>query len=132
MVYLLRLVAGTVMLVGLLIMALSLYILLLSIYLLVEKNAQKMQNLRLIGYSSRQVAMPYILLALGINTLLMSVAWMLLIIARPSYMGVIWRVFPDLHQQPVSMALGVALGIWLVLGVLNSCIIYNKVNSSSK
>ena len=49
--FFLKVVSGIVLAVGLLISALSFYILMLSIYLLVQKNADKLQNLLLIGYS---------------------------------------------------------------------------------
>jgi len=49
--YFLKVVAAIVIAVGLLISALSFYILMLSVYLLVQKNAEKLQNLLLIGYS---------------------------------------------------------------------------------
>ena len=67
MTFFLRLVAGIVMLVGLLISLLSFYILMLSIYLLVEKNTEKMRTLLLIGYSPAKVALPYQLLTIGMN-----------------------------------------------------------------
>ncbi|MBQ8674688.1 MAG: ABC transporter permease, partial [Bacteroidaceae bacterium] len=56
--YLLRIIVGIVMAVGAVICILSFYILMLSVYLLVEKNSTKLENLLLIGYSPKRVAMP--------------------------------------------------------------------------
>ena len=62
--YFLRLLSGVVLGVGLLISALSAYLLLLSIYLLLQKNSRQLENLLLLGYSQRQLVLPYVLLTL--------------------------------------------------------------------
>ena len=76
--YFLKMVSGLVMLIGLFIAALSFYILMLSIFLLVQKNSQKLENLLLIGYSPRQVALPYQLLTVALNVAVLIIAcWLL-------------------------------------------------------
>ena len=64
--------------VGLLISVLSFYILMLSIYLLVQKNTTKLENLLLIGYSPWRVGLPYQILTVGMNVLVLLLAMGLL------------------------------------------------------
>ncbi|MEG1546194.1 MAG: ABC transporter permease, partial [Bacteroides sp.] len=87
--YFLKLIIGIVLGVGVFISILSFYILMLSIYLLLQKNTTKLENLLLIGYSPARVALPYQLLTLGLNALVLilsiiGVAW-----ARVHYLSVI-------------------------------------------
>ena len=72
--YFLKIVSGVVMSVGLLISVLSFYILMLSIYLLVQKNTTKLENLLLIGYSPWRVGLPYQILTVGMNVLVLLLA----------------------------------------------------------
>ncbi len=76
-----------VMAVGIVISILSFYILMLSIYLLVQKNTSKLENLLLIGYSPIRVAMPYELLTLGLNAIVLIVALLMISFIRNYYMG---------------------------------------------
>ncbi len=91
--YFLRLVTGIVLGTGLLISLLSFCLLMLSVFLLLQKNAVKLENLLLIGYSPAQTALPYSLLAAGLNlaVLLLSaggVAWI-----RSHYTAALQDVF---------------------------------------
>jgi len=123
----LRLMIGLVVGVGLLISVLSFYILMLSIYLLVQKNAIKMQNLLLIGYSPSQVARPYQLLTIAMLIVVFLISVLLVIVARNYYLGMIELLYPQLAS--VSLVPMICLGIILVFIVscFNIIIIYNKV-----
>lgn len=67
MMWFLNILIAIVTGIGLLICILSFYILILSIYLLVQKNADKMENLTLLGYAPEKLARPYELLAAMVN-----------------------------------------------------------------
>jgi len=123
----LRLMIGLVVGVGLLISILSFYILMLSIYLLVQKNAIKMQNLLLIGYSPSQVARPYQLLTIAMLIVVFLISVLLVIVARNYYLGMIELLYPQLAS--ISLVPMICLGIILVFIVscFNIIIIYNKV-----
>lgn len=123
----LRLMIGLVVGVGLLISVLSFYILMLSIYLLVQKNAIKMQNLLLIGYSPSQVARPYQLLTIAMLIVVFLISVLLVIVARNYYLGMIELLYPQFAS--VSLVPMICLGIILVFIVscFNIIIIYNKV-----
>lgn len=127
MMYFLRLVSGIVMAVGILISALSLYILMLSIFLLVQKNTQKLRNLLLIGYSPVRVSLPYQLLAIGVNVLVLCLALALLFFLREAYMEYVWKLFPTIQDTVMwpSLVLGVALSLMVCL--FNAMAIHRKV-----
>lgn len=127
MMYFLRLVSGIVMAVGILISALSLYILMLSIFLLVQKNTQKLRNLLLIGYSPVRVSLPYQLLAIGVNVLVLCLALALLFFLREAYMEYVWQLFPTIQDTAMwpSLVLGVALSLMVCL--FNAMAIHRKV-----
>lgn len=91
--YFLRMVVTIVMLIGAVISVLSFYILMLSVYLLVQKNTEKLENLLLIGYSPARVAMPYQLLTVGLNAVVLVVSLVLLYLVRGYYMSFIYGYF---------------------------------------
>ena len=72
--YFLRLITGIVMGVGLFISILSFYILMLSIFLLLQKNTVKLENLLLIGYTPKRIALPYNILTASLNLLVLALS----------------------------------------------------------
>jgi len=127
MTYMLKIVSGIVMSVGLLISVLSFYILMLSIYLLVQKNTEKLRNLLLIGYSPVRVAMPYQMLTIGMNALVLVLAVIILYIVRSQYMEMIWAMFPQLADSSMLMSLGLGVALFIVVSLLNAIVINRRV-----
>lgn len=125
--YFLKVVSALVMGVGLFISLLSFYILMLSIYLLVQKNTLKLQNLLLIGYSPARVALPYQLLTLGMNTLVLLLALLSLHVLRGYYMELLWTVFPTMADAPMWPAYGLGSVLFLGVSVLNVLAVRRKV-----
>lgn len=66
--YLLRTIAGIIILIGSVITALSVFILILSISLIMEKNRRKLHSLLMLGYPLDAVARPYLRLT-GASTI---------------------------------------------------------------
>lgn len=129
MAYFLRIVVGLVMVVGLVISILSFYILMLSIYLLVQKNAKKLENLLLIGYSPSKVARPYQLLTVCLNVIVLFVAIIVVIAVRKYYMGIVADVYPELANGTLLPMISVGAALFLIVTILNVCIIYRKIIS---
>ena len=127
--YFLKVVAAVVMAVGMLISFLSFYILMLSVYLLVQKNAEKLQNLLLIGYSPARVSLPYQLLTLGLNALVLLLAVALLFWLRGLYLERLWQMFPSLREGDVAPALLLGAALFLLVSLLNAFAIRRKINS---
>ncbi len=128
MTFFLRLVAGIVMLVGLLISLLSFYILMLSIYLLVEKNTEKMRTLLLIGYSPPKVALPYQLLTIGMNAAVLLLAVGGLCILRSLYMQRLWSVFPQISEESILPAIVLGFMLFVIVSLANAAIIRRRIN----
>ena len=125
--YFLKVVAAIVMAVGLLISALSFYILMLSIFLLVQKNAEKLQNLRLIGYSPARISLPYQLLTIGINALVLMLAFAIVFWLRSLYLERLWQVFPTLSEGAVNNTILVGFALFVLVSYFNCLAIRRKI-----
>ena len=126
--YFLKVMSGIVMGVGLLISALSFFILMLSIYLLVQKNTVKFRNLLLIGYSPAQVSLPYQLLTIVLNGLVLAIALLMLYVLRQRYMNLLWAMFPTIEEGTMRPAYVLGGVIFLLVSVLNVMAIRYKVS----
>lgn len=125
--YFLRMMVTMMMVVGLVISILSFYILMLSIYLLVQKNSSKLENLLLIGYSPANVSKPYQLLTMGLNIVVLIVAWVVLFFLRSYYMDFIETLFPDIDEGSMLPAILLGLVLFFIVSVLNIIAIRRKV-----
>lgn len=127
--YLLRMAVSMVMLVGLVISALSFYILMLSVYLLVQKNAEKLENLLLIGYTPAKVALPYQLLTIGLNIAVLAIALVLLAIIRNNYTEMITMLFPEVNEGSMMPAILLGVSLLAFISVTNIAVIGRKVTN---
>ena len=127
--FLLRIIVGIVMGVGLVISILSFYILMLSVYLLVEKNSTKLENLLLIGYSPAKVSKPYQLLTIGLNVLVLILAIVVMMAVRNVYLEMFQAFFPDFETPRIMHTYIVGAGLLVVVSVLNIFAIRSKVMS---
>ncbi len=125
--YFLKVVSGIVMGVGLLISVLSFYILMLSIYLLVQKNTAKLENLLLIGYSPWRVGLPYQLLTIGMNAVVLCLALVLLSVMRGYYLDMMLLLFPRMDVGTMMPAYVSGILLFLTVSLLNVCVIRSKV-----
>ena len=127
--FVLRIIVGIVMSVGLVISILAFYILMLSVYLLVQKNNTKLENLLIIGYSPAQVSLPYQLLTVGLNVVVLLMATAVLLGVRHEYLGMFRDFFPDM--QPPALWPSVLVGgvLLVVVSVLNIVVVRRKVIS---
>ncbi|MDR3328230.1 MAG: ABC transporter permease [Prevotellaceae bacterium] len=127
MSFFLKIVVGIAILIGLIICVLSFVILILSIYLILQKDMQKLQNLRLIGYSKYSISMFYILLTTIINVVILIVAVAIVIFIRPHYNTVLSDVFGSSVQTSLLLMIGVGIGIFLTVSSINIFIINRKI-----
>ena len=125
--YFLRMMVSMVVIVGLIISALSFYILMLSIYLLVQKNASKLENLLLLGYSPSRVALPYQLLTVTLNASVLVIVWIALYFIRSYYMGIIETLFPDIEDGSIVSAVGFGLLLFAGVSLLNLWVVRRKI-----
>lgn len=127
--YFLRLVVGIVLGVGLLISVLSFYMLMLSIYLLLQKNTEKLTNLLLIGYSLNQVALPYQLLTIGVNLLVLVASIGIVSWLRGYYVNSILKLFPQLEISTLGITIGIGIFLLLIVSAINMLISRRRIIS---
>lgn len=123
----LRLLTGIVLAVGLVISLLSFYLLLLSIFLLLQKNATKLENLLLIGYSPAQVALPYHLLAVGLNLASLVAAILCTAGLRSTYMEGLQHLYSAPETNGLLPCLLTGGLLLLLVAALNVSIIRKKI-----
>lgn len=125
--FFLRLLVGIVVLVGIVISLLSFYILMLSVYLLVQKNADKLQTLLLIGHKPSQVALPYQLLTVGLNVTVLLIALAVVWIFRARYMQIVETLFPFGTATTMLPAVLIGLLLLLLTTLVNAWVIRRKI-----
>lgn len=125
----LRITTIIVSAVGIIICILSFYVLILSIFLLLQKHTEIIDSLLLIGYSPRSVAMPFYILAIGLNTIVaISAVWMSALL-RDYYLPRFGELYPQLDTTEILPSLIAATAIYLLMCILNSCAVRRKINS---
>lgn len=127
--YLLRIVMAVVFVVGLVISLLSLYILMLSIFLLVEKNSDKLQTLLLIGYSYAKVSLPYQLLSIGLNTVILTLSLAAVVSIRGLYINLLGELFVKMQPSWLLPTILVGIALALIVSSINYLAIRSKVRS---
>ena len=127
--YFLRLIVGIVLGVGLFISILSFYILMLSIFLLLQKNTTKLESLLLIGYSPNKVALPYQLLTVGLNVIVLVLSIGLVSWLRSYYIDSIRILFPQLETGSLWAAISMGILLFIVVSVINILAVKRKVLS---
>ena len=126
----LKMILGIVLAVGLLITILSFYILMLSIYLLLQKNAVKLQNLLLIGYTPSQVARPYQILTFVLNGGVWILSMIVVCLARGGYMPFLESVYPSLEGTGLWLTCACGGVILVLVSGINMIAIRKKVDKA--
>ncbi len=126
--YLLKVVIGIVVSVGILITLLSVFVLMLSISLLMEKNRQVIHRLLMLGAPLRDVAAPYCkMILVGC-----AVAWILamisLVILRSFYSGALEGL--GLASDGLPWAIATGSGLALIVIFVNILAVSRKVKSA--
>ncbi len=126
--FLLRVVVGIVLAIGVVITVLSFFILLLSISLLMEKNRDKLHSLLMLGYDVKAVGAPYRLIVISAS----AGAWILascsVLLLRLYYLPAL----EGLEAHPGSVWQMLLLGIVLtaIIVIFNLIAISKKVHSA--
>lgn len=128
-VWFLKLIVGIVLTVGLLISILSFYILMLSIYLLMQKNTTKLENLLLIGYSPVQVALPYQLLTMGMNAVILLLSVGAVMAIRSYYHRIMEAFFPQSGEGSMLWMFVTGLLLFIIVSMFNVWIVRRKINA---
>lgn len=125
----LKTVVGIVLAVGLVISLLSFYILMLSIYLLLQKNTRKLENLLLIGYSPSRVALPYQVLTVSLNALVLVAGLAVVSVARSGYLGTLSGIFPGMEGGGMGAAVVTGIVLFAAVSAIDVVAVRRKINS---
>lgn len=127
--YFLRILVVVAIVIGGLISALSLYVLLLSIFLLLQKLAQQVDILLLLGYKIRTVAIPYCMIGISLNFFSLVLAILSLLYMQGVYSPLLSKIYPE--YEPVSLISTILIGLLLfvLITIINSIAITQKVKA---
>lgn len=125
----LKIIVGIVLSVGLVISILSLYILMLSIFLLLQKNTYKLENLLLIGYSTRKVAFPYQAMTVLLNGLVLVLSTVIVLLVRHVYSNLMDEMGLPIDTGAPWLAIGAGIVLFLIVSAINTTLIYRKMKS---
>ena len=112
--FLLKVVIGIILAIGVVITLLSLFILLLSISLLMEKNRDKLHRLLMLGYGLPATGRPYRIIAVGSSLIALALAIAATFILRSFYIDAL----TGLGATPGNLWLTVCTGALLTLLII--------------
>lgn len=124
--YLMRIITGIVIGVGILITILSFFILMLSIFLLLQKNTEKLRNLILLGYTPSRVSLPYKLLTIGLNTVSFISAVAFIVWLRGRYMPGLSGLYPNFESTGITATVITGFVIIAAVSLINCIAISRK------
>lgn len=130
--YFLNLSISIVLFIGLLISLLACYILILSIYLVVEKSSYSLENLALLGYSSKQIAKPYLIIASSLTLLSSGLGLAISYMVQRIYLPLIQNISSETLQTGLSSLTYLAAGlILLTIITISYFVITRKIKQIS-
>lgn len=123
----LRITTSLVMGVGLAICVLAFYVLLLSIFLLLQKHTERIRTLLLIGYSPRQVALPFHVLALSLHAMSFLMGLALLLVLRIWWTNALTEFYPEWESPSMVFTLLLSATLFVIVAVLNYCAVQRRI-----
>lgn len=130
--FLLKIAVAVVVIIGSIFCILSIFILTLSIYLLLQKNTSKLENLALIGYPTRQIARPYIILVASLNGFILLGALLTTAIVRNRYMDLLGGMFGDISSSGMTWTIVTGVIATALIICFNATIIIRKINAIAR
>lgn len=113
--------------IGVLIIALSFIILFVSILLLIQKNRDKIADLKNLGYSSKETAIPYQILVCLINVIIWILAFSSLLLIRPIYLSKISEFSGIVNFNGTGTALLAGSLFLTAFCLIDSLIVFHKI-----
>ncbi len=125
--YMLNIVMGIVIGIGLIISLLSFFILILSIYLLLQKNTRKLQDLLLLGYSPAEVSGLYVRMVVYVNAAVYVLSVVVMLALRSLYLPYLGAL--GISGSSLLLSAGVGLLIIALISAGNVVAIRRKVKA---
>ena len=113
--------------VGATVSLLAFFLLLISIQLLIEKNKEKFTNLYALGYSTREIATPYLMLIAGIDALVWFAAILSVSLVWPLISGFLATLSPDIELASILPLWGTTALFMAVFILLHGCVIVRQL-----
>lgn len=121
-----------VMLIGTIISLLAFLLLMISILLLIEKNKEKFINLHSLGYSIRQISMPYTVLVVVANSVVWLSAALAITFAYPPLSSFITLIAPEFQHASLLPCWVVALLLNLLFICLHRMVIVKQIRKATR
>ena len=121
-----------VMLIGTIISLLAFLLLMISILLLIEKNKEKFINLHSLGFSIRQISMPYTVLVVVTNSVVWIVSATIISVAYPQLSSFITLIAPDFQHASLLPCWAVALLLNLLFICLHRMVIVKQIRKATR
>ena len=121
-----------VMLIGTIISLLAFLLLMISILLLIEKNKEKFINLHSLGFSIRQISMPYTVLVVVANSVVWIVSATIISVAYPQLSSFITLIAPDFQHASLLPCWAVALLLNLLFICLHRMVIVKQIRKATR
>lgn len=121
-----------VMLIGTNISLLAFLLLMISILLLIEKNKEKFINLHSLGFSIRQISMPYTVLVVVANSVVWIVSATIISVAYPQLSSFITLIAPDFQHASLLPCWAVALLLNLLFICLHRMVIVKQIRKATR
>jgi ABC-type sulfate transport system permease subunit len=74
------------------------------------------------------VALPYQLLTMGLNVIVLAIAIIAVVLIRNYYMTTIQALYPEIAHGSMTHAIELGLILFLIVTILNAIIIRRKIN----
>lgn len=126
--YLLKVITGIILAIGVVITLLSFFILLLSISLLMEKNREKIHSLLMLGYPLARVSYPYIIIAVVSSLVAYGLAVLCCLLLRNGYIEAMQGL--GAYHGKVWVALMCGAILTIIILVLNCISILRRTRLS--
>lgn len=121
-----------VMLIGTIISLLAFLLLMISILLLIEKNKEKFINLHSLGYSIRQISMPYTVLVVVANSVVWLSAALAITFAYTPLSSFITLIAPEFQHASLLPCWVVALLLNLLFICLHRMVIVKQIRKATR
>lgn len=124
-----RTIISVVVAFGLLVSVLAFSLLFVSILLLIERNRYKNDTLHQLGYPYRSVALPYQILAVGVDVAVWLSALIAVAVLNPALTSVMQTISPGFEPSGFSLVLLSGLVLCLLFASVHVLLIRHKIRS---
>ena len=114
---------------GLLVSVLAFALLFISILLLIERNGYKNDTLRQLGYPSRSIALPYQVLAVGVDVAVWLSAMIAVVLLYPVMTSLMQTISPGFESSGSGLVVLSSLGLCLLFAAVHILLIRHKIRS---